>query len=277
MLVNATLAAGGAERQFLMFVESLIDRGTPAENLHICLFSLTPDRGHDHFLPWLESLNVPFTDLSKLSSPKASLDHATFTLLLPRTLRQDVIRLKRMVQHLRPEILHGWQDRSSLAAAWAGQENHVRQIVMSARNMQPAKRKMQLDYAQQLMQAFLAFENVKLTANSHAGARDYEDWLGLETSAVTVMLNVLNADRIPLQPAPLLQRDAAPAIPPLHLGGVFRFAHNKRPLLWLDVLKGLMDRANFPVQGILIGSGPLKAQARAHAEELGVDGQPRMA
>lgn len=270
MLVNATLAAGGAERQFLMFVESLIDRGIPAEDLHICLFSLTPDRGHDHFLPWLESLNVPFTDLSKLSSPKASLDHATFTLLLPRTLRQDVIRLKRMVQHLRPEILHGWQDRSSLAAAWAGQENHVRQIVMSARNMQPAKRKMQLDYAQQLMQAFLAFENVKLTANSHAGARDYEDWLGLETSAVTVMLNALNADRIPLQPAPVLQRDAAPAIPPMHLGGVFRFAHNKRPLLWLDVLKGLKDRADFPVQGILIGSGPLKAQARAHAEELGL-------
>ena len=272
MLVNATLAAGGAERQFLLFIESLIQAGVAAKDIHVCLFSLSHDRGHDHFRPWLNSLGVEYTDLSTLHVPETPLDQAGFDLLLPPTLRQDIARLQLMVQRLRPGIIHGWQDRSSLAAAWVGQQNHTRQIVMSARNMQPEKRNMQLDYARPLMKAFLTFNNVRLTANSYAGARDYESWLGLDQGDVSVILNVIKSGNIPLQAStkPRQTRNTPQKPLPLVLGGVFRFALNKRPMMWLEVFKGLTDKADFPVKAILVGAGPLKAVARQWAEENGL-------
>ena len=272
MLVNATLAAGGAERQFMLFIESLILAGVAADDLHVCLFSLTNDRGHDHFRPWLDDLGVPYTDLSTLHVPETSLEQAGFSLLLPQTLRQDVARLQIVVQQMRPEIIHGWQDRSSLAAAWVGQENHTRQIVMSARNMQPEKRNMQLDYAKPLMKAFLGFDNVRLSANSYAGGRDYEEWLGLASGDVSVILNVIKSSSIPLQPSSKPRQSSKPPKKArgLILGGVFRFAHNKRPMLWLEVFKGLVDRADFPVKAVLVGAGPLKAAARQWSEENGL-------
>lgn len=271
MLVNATLAAGGAERQFLLFIESLLKAGLAADDLHICLFSLTRDRGHDHFKPWLDRLGVSYTDLSTLQVPLPSIEQASFSLLLPVTLRQDIARLQIVAQQMRPEVIHGWQDRSSLAAAWVGQENHIPQVVMSARNMQPEKRRMQLDYAAPLMKAFLSFDTVHLTANSHAGGRDYEDWLGLERGAVSVILNILNADRIPLQASAKPRRVKSGGVPPLVLGGVFRFAHNKRPLLWLEVFKGLTEQSDFPIKGILLGSGPLHAEAYEWAKNHGLN------
>ena len=272
MLVNATLAAGGAERQFLLFIESLIQAGVAAGDVHVCLFSLSPDRGHDHFRPWLETLGVGYTDLSALHVPETPIEQAGFSMLLPPTLRQDIARLQVMVQHMRPGIIHGWQDRASLAAAWVGQQNHTRQIVMSARNMQPEKRNMRLDYAHPLMKAFLTFDNVRLTANSHAGGRDYENWLGLDQGDVSVILNVIKADNIPLQAStkPRQTRGTPQKALPLVLGGVFRFAHNKRPMMWLEVFQGVKERADFPVKAILVGAGPLKAAARQWVEEQGL-------
>jgi len=215
---------------------------------------------------------VPYTDLSTLHVPETPLEQAGFSLLLPQTLRQDVARLQIVVQQMRPEIIHGWQDRSSLAAAWVGQENHTRQIVMSARNMQPEKRNMQLDYAKPLMKAFLGFDNVRLSANSYAGGRDYEEWLGLASGDVSVILNVIKSSSIPLQPSSKPRQSSKPPKKArgLVLGGVFRFAHNKRPMLWLEVFKGLVDRADFPVKAVLVGAGPLKAAARQWSEENGL-------
>ena len=139
--------------------------------------------------------------------------------------------------------------------------------------MQPEKRNMQLDYAAPLMKAFLSFDTVHLTANSHAGGRDYEDWLGLERGAVSVVLNILTADRIPLQASAKPRRIKSGGVPPLVLGGVFRFAHNKRPLLWLEVFKGLTEQADFPVKGILLGGGTLHPEAREWAKNHGLNDQ----
>lgn len=269
MLVNATLAAGGAERQLLLYIDGLLQGGMPSEDIHLCLYSLNKDRGHDHFLSWLQSLGVPYTDLSTLNLPEMKLEDRSFVPLLPEPLRQDVARLTVMVSLLQPEIIHGWQDRSSLAGAWAGLESHCERIVMSARNMQPQKRNMVLAYGQPLMKAFLATSAVRLTANSHAGARDYEDWLDLEPGSVTTLLNSLQPDRIPLQPS-WVPTKASSATPPLVLGGVFRFANNKRPLLWLKILQHLKQHAPFEVRSILLGNGPLRTEAQAWAAQQGL-------
>jgi len=143
---------------------------------------------------------------------------------------------------------------------------------MSARNMQPEKRNMQLDYAKPLMKAFLGFDNVRLSANSYAGGRDYEEWLGLASGDVSVILNVIKSSSIPLQPSSKPRQSSKPTKKArgLVLGGVFRFAHNKRPMLWLEVFKGLVDRADFPVKAVLVGAGPLKAAARQWSEENGL-------
>ena len=272
LLVNAALGAGGAERQFLVMVQSLIAAGLAPSKLHIAFFSLAPDRGHAHFLPQLDQLGVGYTDLSKEPLLALEPQQSSFAPFLPNPLREDVFRLRRLASRLRPRVYHGWQDRAGLAAAWVGLEMGSDRILISARNMQPAKRRANLPYAKALLGAMARHPSVTLTVNSLSGAEDYREWLTLNAEQSVPLLNGIDATSLALvQP----QTDGAEAtksagIPPLVLGGVFRFAQNKRPLLWLEILQLVAKADVFDVRGVLLGNGPLKQVAIDTAKENGL-------
>ena len=275
LLVNSTLGIGGAERQFVELVRALIERGIPKERIDVAIFSLAADRGHAHFLPALEALGVDIIDLSDESRPSAPIpnDINVFLQALPARLRADCTALVKLVNQLNPHVLHGWQDRSAAASGVIGTIQSVERVVMSFRNMSPITRRIgSLAENQALFQAFAERENFVFTANSSRAAKDYDNWLGSEESRVLTIYNALDTGALPDLVIPT--GGAAMPIPKpgqkLRIGGVFRMAINKRPLLWLRTLARLRDVYKLEFTPVLFGSGPLMSEVEAEAERLGL-------
>ena len=268
LLVNSVLAAGGAERQFLMVARALVAAGLSPERIHAALFSIERDRGHDHFEAALRATGVHVHDLScrPLSHAALSAQDRDSIALLPARLRSDVSALLDLAQSLRPAVIHGWQDRAAIASGLVSQLLDTPRTVLSMRNMRPNKRGETTDWVSRFVyRAILAEPSVRITANASEGARDYEDWLGLEEGSVSILANAVDHDIF----APRAAR--ASDTGPLRILGVFRLTENKRPLLWLETVATLARQHGIQVAPRILGAGPLSEQVREKAQALGLD------
>ncbi|MFY0666056.1 MAG: glycosyltransferase [Natronospirillum sp.] len=271
LLVNSTLSAGGAERQLVTLARALIAQGVAPRDLHVALFSCVPDRGHAHFLPALDALGVHIHRIDQRRWPFGQFpENLKVPLaLLPTPLRNDAAALWQLVAELRPDAIHGWQDRSALAAGLVGALQGISHIVLSARNMSPPKRgDPRLNQTRGLYLAMAKHANVTMTANSSNGARDYEEWLGLPNGAISVLNNGLDVATLA---APRSMPKVHPTKGKIRIGGVFRFAANKRPDLWMHTLAGLREILGREVQPVLIGTGPYLADILKLRDTLGFD------
>ncbi|WP_435258397.1 glycosyltransferase [Thioclava sp. FR2] len=270
LLINATLAAGGAERQFVLLVKSLLEAGLAPERVHVGLFSTAADRGHAHFKPALESLGVTVHDLEARTVIYGALDQEERARLglMPLRIRADVAPVIDLCRELRPAVIHGWQDRSSIAAGLAGVMAQVNRIVLAARNMQPDRRMLQdRDAFRDIYGMLCKRPNVVMTANSEAGARDYENWIGLERHTITVTSNAIDLSEFPVLAGKPLRGRKRPIV---RILGVFRLAANKRPELWMRTVAELRRRGNLEVRPRIVGNGPFLSEIEALREELGL-------
>jgi glycosyltransferase involved in cell wall biosynthesis/tetratricopeptide (TPR) repeat protein len=267
LLVNSVLAAGGAERQFLMVARSLVAAGINPGRLHAALFSIEHDRGHAHFEDALRETGIHVHDLSKQDLTSVVLPEREQDLLtlLPRRLRGDVLSLYAFAQRLRPSVIHGWQDRACVSSALVSQMLDIRRTVLSVRNMRPSKRGDETDWiAQAVYRDVIASPSVAMTANANEGARDYEDWLNLPHGGVSLLANAV--DEAAFYP----RADPRPAGGPIRILGVFRLAENKRPLLWIDTMAALRDQHGLNIAPRIVGAGPIADEVRRHAEQVGL-------
>ena len=215
----------------------------------------------------LTSLGVKIHRLAEFDPDSCDLskqDQAQIA-LFPRQLRSDVIQATGLVQRIKPTVLHGWQDRSALACGWVGLTNNIDRIVLSARNMQPQKRGMPQRYAEPLFQAFCQNPNVTMTANARACGEDYEAWLGLADGSIQTLRNGMRTETFRSVHGLRKRRRRGAEIT---IGGVFRLAANKRPLLWLRTLAALREVSPVKINARLIGRGPFRDDILALAEEL---------
>lgn len=270
LLVNSSLKAGGAERQFVALAKALLDAGLPKEDLHIALFSVEPDRAMDAFLPDLEALGVAIHTLSDMPIHNPTLPAKIQRVIdaLPFDLRQDATPLWHLLTRLKPTVMHGWQDRAAAACGVAGVLAETERLVLSMRNMSPeTRRDSKLAELKPLIAALATSPNVTVTANAEEAVRDYENWLSLEPSSVQPLRNIVDVDKFaPVREAYVARQSA----PDITIGGAFRLALNKRPLLWLQTIAALKSKANFPVKPVLFGNGPMEDQVRREAERLGL-------
>lgn len=276
LLVTSTLGIGGAERQFVEMARALIENGLEKERLHVGIFSIAEDRGHAHFLPELKSLGVTIHHLAHVRQQSATLPSNVKLLLnaLPSRMRYDCVPLWHLVNDINPGVLHGWQDRSAAACGIVGTAQSVQRVVLSFRNMSPLTRKNRmLTENRALFQYLSEKSNVTITSNSHRASADYENWLDLPGNSVATIYNALDTSNLPELSKP--QGGATYPVPAtgqkLRIGGVFRLAINKRPLLWLQTLAHLRNELNVVFTPCLFGSGPLEAEVREEAERLGLD------
>lgn len=267
LLVNSVLAAGGAERQFVMVARALVAAGMDPGRIHAALFSLERDRGHDHFEATLRETGIHVHDLSQrdlsmLAMPDRDGDVMA---LLPARLRDDTLTLYHLAAELKPAVVHGWQDRSAIAAGLVARLLGIKRSVLSARNMRPRRRGEDADWiARAVYGEVLQDPSVTITANATDGARDYEEWLGLPFSTVPVLANAVD-DTFFVRPCAALAPDA-----PIKLLGVFRLAENKRPLLWVETVAALRRNHGLRITPRLVGTGPLANKVRQHANSLGL-------
>lgn len=271
LIINSTLAAGGAERQLLALCTALIEVGYQASQIHLGFFSLSVDRGHAHFLDELTALGITIHRLADFDVDDCDLpeiDQAQIA-MFPRQLRSDIIQVTGLVQRIQPTVLHGWQDRSALACGWVGLKNNTRRIILSARNMQPQKRGAKQHFAAPLLKTYSQHRAVVITANALVCAKDYETWLGLPAGSIQTLRNGLRTENFKGV------RDRHKRDKRSHeitIGGVFRLAANKRPLLWLRTVAALNEISPLTIKARLIGRGPFRDDVLALAEELNFDG-----
>ena len=271
LLVNSALGIGGAERQFVELVRSLLENGLRKDQVHVAIYSLAEDRGHAYFLPQLNKLGVTVYDLANRATNTTALSGSETAMIdaLPLAYRGDVRSLMALVEEIHPDVLHGWQDRSAAACGIVGIAKSVERIVLSARNMSPTTRKdkaLVLNHA--LFSELASKDNVMISANSRLAASDYAEWLGCEKDRIDVIPNAIDMS---LYPDLSLETGEKIVKGPVKIGGVFRLAINKRPLLWLQTIHSLRHDLGVELEPWLFGSGPLLRDVEEEAKRLGLD------
>ncbi len=278
VLVNAGLAAGGAERQLLNTMAGLKRRGLEDVTL---LGEHLSAPGLDFYLPNARAAGLRVLplerriELAEHGLASVPLDVAERISLLPPDLIEGILNLVEAFRALRPAVVHAWQDATSIRCGIAGAIAGVPRLVLSSRNVNP----MNFVYGEPYMEpAYLALAElaeVVLVNNSEAGAADYCRWLGLPRERYKVLRNGVDLSGLSRSAAEDSRRyrretgipDGVPVV-----GSVFRFWEEKRPLLWIEVAARVAE-AMPTVHFLLIGDGPLRGRMEALAASLGLRGR----
>ena len=266
ILVNAGLAAGGAERQIVNTLRGLKSRGFD----DICLIGeyLYRSSGLDFYLPLLESAKIaacPLRNAIKIAEQGFQSVPAKLGELLaklPSAMAEEILNLVEEFKNRRPAVVHAWQDSTSIKVGIAAAIAGVPRIVLASRNLTPVHFGYYQEYMRPAYQALSELNNLIFLNNSFAGALDYCRWLDIPRERFQVVRNgvdfsgltrvddsVVSAYRHSLgipQNAPVV-------------GSIFRFWAEKRPMLWLNTAKEiaqLVPDAHF----LLIGEGPMREE-----------------
>lgn len=182
--------------------------------------------------------------------------------VLPVDVMHHVAIAYRSLMQDRPILVISYLDLVNIPVAIAALLAGVPHILVSGRNLNPTHFPNHYARAETWLEtcyeALLRFSEVRLSANSAAGARSYEEWLSLPAGQVVTVPNGLPDGMLPpLAPearAKVRERLGIPVAAPL-IVGVFRLADEKRPLLFVEAASLLL--INHPEAHVaLIGDGP---------------------
>ena len=283
MMVTSTLGSGGSERQVMYSMRGLAeaDHGLPA--VELAARSLDRYHRHDFFLPLVEETGLPVIDLSESelfdhirALGGGVVPHREAVRLagaLPPELQVVTLPLLGVFLERRPDIVHLWQDAINIAGGIAALLAGVPKIIMGTRSTRPDSRRRLRRYLLPGYREMLKLPQVTMVNNSHNGARDYEDWIGLSEGEVAVIHNGFDVDQLrrSAETHPVHAEAEALGIPKdaVVMGGVMRFSEEKRPGLFVDVAVELarrMPEAHF----LLIGDGPLRPELVRLVRERGL-------
>lgn len=266
ILVNAGLAAGGAERQIVNTLRGLKSKGFD----DICLVGEYLHRSHglDFYLPFLESAQIaayPIVNTMKMAEwGLQSVPNLLGELLakLPGAMAQEILNLAQEFKNRRPAVVHAWQDSTSIKVGIAAVMSGVPRIVLASRNLTPVNFGYHQEYMKPAYQALSELSNLILLNNSFAGALDYCRWLEIPHDRFQVVRNgvdLIGLTRVDDSVVSKYRRSLG--IPPDApvVGSVFRFWEEKRPMLWLQAAREitkLVPDAHF----LLIGEGPMRKE-----------------
>lgn len=289
MLITSTLGSGGSERQVMFSMQALSRVTNGYDDIHLVARSLNPDHAHDFFLPMVEQAGFPVIDLAARAPMDFVRDLGTSVIphreavriaasMPPEILAMALPLVGEFLKH-RPEVVHTWQDTVNIAGGIAALLAGVPRIVMGTRSTRPDARRRMRRYLEPGYHAMLALPNVIMVNNSRNGARDYEDWLGLEPGSVGVIHNGFDVEEIRAAaeretegdtPSSLGIPDDAQVI-----GGVMRFSEEKRPELFVDAAIALAPRLP-ETHFLLIGEGPLRVELQDKVAAAGLSGRIHM-
>ena len=266
LLVNAGLAAGGAERQIVNTLIGLRDSGH-CESVALLAEYIDHAPQLDFFLHELEDQGIEVAQVQQAVPADDGLSSLPPTIAelaadLPGSILEEILNLVEEFRARRPSVVHAWQDSTSIKAGIAAVIAGVPRIVLASRNVTPMNFTYYQDYMQPAYRALASLESVVFLNNSEAGAVDYTSWLGLPRERFVVVRN--GVDLIYLQRAEenvirdYRQSLGIPADAQV-VGSIFRFWSEKRPILWLQGAALLAER--YPdVHFLIIGEGPLRQE-----------------
>ncbi len=261
LLVNWSLAAGGAERQVVNTLRGLAKQELEGVSF---LGEYLFDRPENTFLlPELDGSGITLAQPQKriaVSSQDASVAPliAEVRRILPTHLIEEIFDLAEEFRVRRPEIVHAWQDSTAIKSAIAALIVGVPRIVLSSRNVNPSNFAYYQEYMRPAYQALAARPEIVLSNNSNAGGADYARWLGVPVERIHVVRNGVAFDRLSRndEAGKLLRRRVGIPLDAAVVGGLFRLSPEKRPLLWLRTAAQLLQERR-DRYFLLAGEGPL--------------------
>lgn len=275
LLMLGTLGPGGAERQAVITMLGLARRGL--EPLGMAAMHLESETQR-FFLPRLEAAGLSVAELERQR------EHDTTDNLLrirraigalPERL-SEVMNFARTLVRRNPRVVHLWLDEVNIQGGLAAVAAGVPRIVLHLRSLPPYHFTFYKSYMLEAYRWLAAHPAVILAANSGAGARAYEEWIGLPTGRIRVIYNGFDFDQdlAPIPPNQRLEYRASRGIPsgaPL-VGTVIRFSGEKRPWLWMDIAEQVL-RAVPDAHFLMVGDGPLRQQIARRAGSSALAGR----
>jgi glycosyltransferase involved in cell wall biosynthesis len=267
LLANHSLSMGGAERQIVNTLVGLKQRGFPD-------VALACERRHDYgsddpFGATLQRHGIDVAELAGLPLDDAGLPSGEG---LPHSLGDDVLFWAGLLRQHRPQVLHAWQDATSVKAGLAAALVGVPRIVLAARNQAPLRFAYWLPWMRPVYRALARLPNVVMTNNSAAGARDYARWLDVPEDRIQVIYNALAPEALapaaPPDVAALRARFGIAADAPV-VGSIFRFYDEKNPLVWIATAAAVAARKP-EARFLLVGEGPMRASMQEAARGAGI-------
>ena len=265
LLVNAGLAAGGAERQIVNTLIGLRDSGQ-CESVALLAEYIDHAPQLDFFLHELEDQGIEVAQVQQavtladdgLSSLAPSI--AELAADLPGAILEEILNLVEEFRTRRPSVVHAWQDSTSIKAGIAAVIAGVPRIVLASRNATPINFTYYQDYMHPAYRALASLESIVFLNNSEAGAVDYTQWLGVPRERFVVVRNGVDLNHLKRIEETVIrdyrQSLGIPADAQV-VGSVFRFWAEKRPMLWLQSAALLAER--YPnVHFLIIGEGPMR-------------------
>lgn len=257
-----SLGPGGAERQLCNLAVASRARGWEVQVLTTS--ALTGVSAH--YLPLLARGRVPARPaasgfhaqlrealLQSFIGPPTSRDLPSH--LLPYTLDFFVEMLAEP-----PQVVHAWLDLTNIWAGLAAVLTDVPVIILSLRNMSPARFPyLHHDWFKSCYTLLASNPRVHLISNSKAGAQDYAAWLGLPVERIKVITNGVDLQSIVRPPADVIGgvRRAFAGDSGLLMVGVFRLSSEKQPMLFFDVARRALE-AFRTLSVVVVGTGPLR-------------------
>jgi glycosyltransferase involved in cell wall biosynthesis/tetrahydromethanopterin S-methyltransferase subunit G len=276
LMISGHLGPGGAERQIVHTIRGL-DR-PPVSSLRLLCNYLTPNRPErfDFYLPPLLEAGVDVREIAQHRTARhmamLPTEFREAVQFWPYSILGEIVDLYWEIRNFRPEVVHAWMDytntRAGLAAALAG----VPKIVIAGRNLNPTHFRLYQPYMDPIYQALLELPNVTFINNSRAGADDYAQWLSIPEERISVIHNAVVFPDLTTSPSEAregLRNQFGWPKETFVVGGMFRLADEKRPLLWLDVAAETAGR-DPRIRFVIWGQGYLREQLLSRIEELGL-------
>ncbi len=286
MMVVGSLGQGGGEKQTVTVARSLIGLGRVSD-LYLAVRSIDRRPADDFFIPVIESSGLEWS-VYGLNWQKATYVAdclpelegrtrlATVINLLPHNLREELVRLSRLILDVRPQAVHIWQDMPvvALACLLCGVPSYfIHRGSLSPDYWQfndyqwhTHFRPMQFMYRYFVERPGFFFLN-----NSQIGCQTDANWIGTSRDdRYRVVYNAVQFESLGENLGPNLEMrrqwgipDSAPVI-----GGSFRIVPVKRPRLWMETAKLILESvpdAHF----VIIGGGDMTDEVVEYAQQHG--------
>ncbi len=235
LLAARDLGPGGSERQLVTLAAGLRNDGVAAEIVLL-------DAAGPASMFFGSAAHVAGVDVVDASAPGWPVPPPTLVAKLRRLRRlltsiddafaDDVLRACIAFLQRDPAVVHAFLDHPSCVCGVAGILLGVPRIVLHARSMTPRHFDFFQPWHRAVYRWLVAQPNVRLAANSRAGAADYAEWLGVDARRIAVVENGVDSPSARARRAAVRgELGIADDVPVI--GYVGRFAAEKRLELFL--------------------------------------------
>lgn len=289
VLLTGSLGGGGAERQLsglAIGLTRLYQQGRCIAGLRVdqpvdlVIASLDSSSGKDFFLPEVLASGCRIHEIDampKRVNLRGMTDDKSMNLLLqhqPSHVAYGLTRLVDFFQQTQPDCVAVWQDGACLYTVLAALLAGVPKIQIGMRGLPTVTRThLHRPEYQPMYEALDHVPGVDFLTNSAAVAQAYSKWLSIPAQKFHIVYNGVNAPVTQIDPqAKLLWESFLAATPDATrtIGGVFRFATDERPNVWVRFAQKCLAR--YPnSRFVIVGAGGLMESAREFARKLGIE------